>query len=235
MRRFELIEKNAAKFWAIAREREVLVTHWGKIGAEGKQKKKICKDFMVAEQEYDRLIRQKIRAGYDEVHQATESVQPLPDRTLELVTLDDEASFLVKPKAFRYMVWRMIEIGLIDRYAKGKDLTRWDRRAARRAGLEEVPEPDHEKYEDWETNWLRLSEGDRTDWPGSLQAAGWKYLEGSHWVVTPEECKLIAEQVGGVTPKRHKASPGQQTWVDEWVAWHKKAAKVGGYIVYAEG
>jgi predicted DNA-binding WGR domain protein len=235
VRRFELIEKNAAKFWAIAREREVLVTHWGKIGAEGKQKKKICKDFMVAEQEYDRLIRQKIRGGYDEVQQPTEAVIPLPDRTLELVTLDDEASFLVKPKAFRYMVWRMIEIGLIDRHAKGKDLTRWDRRAARRAGLEETPEPEHEKYEEWEANWLRLSEADRSDWPGALQAAGWKYLEGSHWVVNPEECNLIAEQVGGVTPKRHKASVGQQTWVDEWVAWHKKAAKVGGYIVYAEG
>ena len=87
----------------------------------------------------------------------------------------------------------------------------------------------------WESNWLRLSESDRSDWPGALQAAGWKYLEGSHWVVTPDECNLISEQVGGVTPKRHKASVGQQTWVDEWVAWHKKAAKVGGYIVYAEG
>lgn len=234
MRRFELIEKNAAKFWAIAREREVLVTHWGKIGRQGKQKKKICKDFMVAEQEYDRLIRQKLRAGYTEVQEATEEVAPIPSRTLELVTLDEESSFLVRPKAYYYLVKRMVEIGLIDRFVEGKDLSRWDWRAARRAGLDEVPDPDHEQYEEWETNWLRMSEKDRSDWPGGLQAAGWKFLTGSHWLVLPEECQLIAQQVDNIAPKRHKATELQTRWVNEWVAWHKKAAKLGGYIIYAE-
>jgi predicted DNA-binding WGR domain protein len=234
VRRFELIEKNAAKFWAVAREREVLITHAGKIGSDGKMKKKVCKDFMAADQEYDRLIRSKLRAGYKEVEAATVEVAPLPDRTLEFVTLETDESFLIKPRAFRYIMWRMVEIGLIDRHKQAKDLSRWDMRAARRTGLDELPDPDHELYDEWERNWLRMTMRDRSASVGGVEVAGWKFLEGSHWIVTAEECRLIAQQMAGVTPKRHRTSPMQQGWLTDWVAFHRKAEGQGGYIVYAD-
>ena len=57
MRRFEYIRGNQAKFWEVVRKGAVITTASGKIGKSPKKKTKQHTDYMVAEQEFDRLVR----------------------------------------------------------------------------------------------------------------------------------------------------------------------------------
>jgi predicted DNA-binding WGR domain protein len=234
VRRFEYIQGNQAKFWEVARKGAVLTVSSGKIGGTPKTRTKQLDDFMAAEQEFDRLIRDKLRRGYIEVEEASEPEPPMPDRQLHLVARDDESVELrLKPAATRYIVWRMVEIGVMDKQMDPPDLERWTYRASRRMRLEEVPSPDADAYAEYRSMYLDLSERDRAAHSGEHGVVGaYKLSSGNDWIVTGKEAGILAEASRNRSPKRHKITTNQQRWVDEWIAFNDQAAGNGGYVVH---
>ncbi len=66
-RRFEFSEGSSNKFWMVWLEGTQLMTKYGKIGAAGSQ---TVKDFGTAEKvqkEYDKIVAEKTKKGYEEV------------------------------------------------------------------------------------------------------------------------------------------------------------------------
>jgi predicted DNA-binding WGR domain protein len=62
-RRFEVDEK----FWAIKRDGASFTVKYGKIGTSGQEKTKDFGDEDEAEAEYDKLVKEKTKKGYEEV------------------------------------------------------------------------------------------------------------------------------------------------------------------------
>lgn len=232
MRRFEYIHANQAKFWEVSRRGATLTVKSGRIGGGAKERTKQLADFMAAEQEFDRLIRDKLRRGYVEVHAATDVSAPIPDRWVRLRPLDGSAPLELKAAATRYVAWRMIEVGVMDKQTKAPDLGRWEQRAARRLRLEEVPAPGAPEYGDFREIFLDLSAADRAAETGQWGIVGaYKLLEGTEWVVTPKEAAWLADATRNRTPRRHKTSTNQEHWLGEWQELHDRLAGKAGYVV----
>lgn len=236
MRRFEYIAGNQAKFWAIARRGAVLTTVAGKIGTEGKERVKEFADYMAAEQEFDRLVRDHLRRGYAEVEEASDPLPSIGDRRLLLSRQDGKKALDLKGPATRYLAWRMIEVGVMDRNLPAPDLDRWAQRAARRLRLAEVPQPGDPGFEEYQAAFLELSAADRAAESGVLGVVGaYKLLDGSHWVLTAKECGLLAEGTRNRTPRRHKQGALHDQWIAEWTSFLEGAAKHGGAVVTVQG
>lgn len=232
MRRFEYIQGNQAKFWEVSRKGAVLTISSGKIGGSPKTRTKELQDFMAAEQEFDRLIRDKLRRGYNEVEEPTEPEPPMPDRWLRLEATDGDAALEMNAGATRYVVWRMVEIGVMNKQVDPPDLERWAYRASRRLRLEELPSEDDESWEDFRQMFLDLSESDRAAETGEFGVVGaYKLASGSGWIVTAKEASQLAEASRNRSPKRHKITTNQQKWLDEWIEFNEAAAGQGGYTV----
>lgn len=71
MRRFELIEGTASKFWEVQAEGEKLTVRFGRIGTHGQTQTKALASAAAAEKERDKLIKEKTGKGYTEVGTAT--------------------------------------------------------------------------------------------------------------------------------------------------------------------
>jgi len=231
VRRFEYIHGNQAKFWQVERKGAVLTVASGKIGKSPKTRTKQLADYMAAEQEFDRLIRDHLRRGYVEVAEATAPEAPMPDRTLVLRTRDDELELELGPRATAYIVWRMVEVEVMDKQEEPPDLQRWAYRASRRLRLEEIPSDDHEKYDAFVDMFMELSEPDRAAESKSGQIGAYKLADGSEWIVTAKEASILAEASMARLPKRHKISNAQQGWLDAWTEFNREAADRGGYLV----
>lgn len=232
MRRFEYIQANQAKFWEVSRRGATLTVKSGRIGGPPKMREKQLQDFMAAEQEFDRLIRDKLRRGYVEVHAATETNDPIPDRVVLLRPLDGSAPLELRDHATKYIAWRMIEVGVMDKQAKAPDLERWSHRAARRLRLEEVPAPGTEPYEEFRGIFLELSQADRGAETGQYGVVGaYKLLSGTEWIVTPKEAAWLGDATRNRTPRRHKMSASQERWLGEWQAFHDRLGGRAGYVV----
>ncbi len=67
MRRFELIEGSARKFWEVGLAGPALTVRFGRIGTAGQTKTKVLDDDAAAIQERDKLVREKTSKGYTEV------------------------------------------------------------------------------------------------------------------------------------------------------------------------
>lgn len=236
MRRFEFIEGNQAKFWQIARRGAVVTTVSGKIGTEGKERVKEFPDYMAAEQEFDRLVRDHLRRGYVEVHEASDPLPTLGDRRLLLTRGDGKKSLELKGPATRYLAWRMIEVGVMDRSMPAPDLERWAQRAARRLRLAEVPAEGAAGWDEYHAAFLELSAADRAAESGASGVVGaYKLLEGTHWVLTAKECGILAEGTKNRTPRRHKQGTLHEQWLAEWTTFLEGAAKHGGALVTLAG
>jgi predicted DNA-binding WGR domain protein len=232
VRRFEYIRGNQAKFWEVVRKGAVITTASGKIGKSPKKKTKQHADYMAAEQEFDRLIRDHLRRGYLEVEQATDAEPELPERHLVLRTREGGEELEMVPAATRYVVWRMVEVEVMDKQVPPPDLQRWAYRASRRLRLEEIPDPEHEKFEAFVDMFMDLSEPDRAMEHGDgTVIPAYKLVDGSEWIVTAREAAVLAEASTSRKPKRHKVSTNQQTYLDEWAAFNRLAASQGGYLV----
>ena len=72
MRRFELTEGSANKFWEIKVADQTLTVHFGRIGTQGQSKAKSFADDRAASTERDKLIREKTGKGYVEVGEVDE-------------------------------------------------------------------------------------------------------------------------------------------------------------------
>jgi len=231
VRRFEYIHGNQAKFWQVERKGAVLTVASGKIGKSPKTRTKQLDDYMAAEQEFDRLIRDHLRRGYVEVDEPTPPEPPMPDRTVILRTRDDELELEMGPRATAYIVWRMVEVEVMDKQMSPPDLQRWAYRASRRLRLAEIPTDDHDKYDEFVDMFMELSEPDRAKDDPSGKIGAYKLADGSEWIVTAKEADILAEASMARKPKRHKVSNTQQAWLDAWTEFNREAAKRGGYLV----
>mgnify|MGYP003884987059 FL=1 len=231
MRRFEYIHGNQAKFWQVERKGAVLTVASGKIGKSPKTRTKQLADYMAAEQEFDRLIRDHLRRGYVEVAEATPPEVPMPDRTVVLRTMDDELELEMGPRATAYIVWRMVEVEVMDKQVEPPDLQRWAYRASRRLRLDEIPSDDHEKYDDFVDMFMELSQPDRAGEAKNGMIGAYKLADGSEWIVTAKESGILAEASAARLPKRHKISNAQQSWLDAWTEFNRAAVDRGGYLV----
>lgn len=231
VRRFEFVEGNQAKFWEVARRGASLTVASGHIGGAAKSRTKQLADYMAAEQEFDRLIRDKLRRGYVEVQEASEPESPMPDRWLVLVPLDGSASHELKPAATRYLVWRLVEVGVLDKKTAPPDLQRWEERASRRLRLSEPPAPGTEQYAEYQRVFLELSAADRATETGQHAVIGaYKLASGSDWIITAKEAAWLAESAHTRTPRRHKTTASAQQWLDDWQAFNERAS-TSGYTV----
>ena len=64
---FELQEGTSSKFWEISLNANTITTRYGKIGTQGKTTTKDFDDPAKAQQEYDKLVREKTGKGYGEI------------------------------------------------------------------------------------------------------------------------------------------------------------------------
>jgi predicted DNA-binding WGR domain protein len=67
MRRFELIESTASKFWEIEQQGADLHFRWGHIGTAGQSQTKSFADAVKAAAALTRLVSEKTGKGYAEV------------------------------------------------------------------------------------------------------------------------------------------------------------------------
>lgn len=232
MRRFEYVQGNQAKFWEISRRGAVLTVGSGRIGGTSKVRNKQLADYMAAEQEFDRLIRDKLRRGYVEVQAPSEPEAPVSDRALCLRSIDGARTLELKPAATRYLAWRMVEVGAMDKQLPAPSLDRWAHRASRRLRLEDVPAPEDPRYGDFRGLFLDLSRGDRAAETGQHGIIGaYKLLSGSDWELTARECGWLADAAKNRTPRRHKVTANQEQWLAEFTDFLEYCAKHGGCVV----
>lgn len=68
---FEFQEDDSSKFWEITLENNIVKTRYGKIGTDGKSTEKELIDATAAAKEYDKLVKEKTKKGYQEVTKGT--------------------------------------------------------------------------------------------------------------------------------------------------------------------
>ncbi|SDH41245.1 leucine-rich repeat domain-containing protein [Chitinophaga filiformis] len=64
---FELQEGTSSKFWEISLNANSITTRYGKIGTPGKTTQEDFQDSVKAQQEYDKLVKEKTGKGYQEI------------------------------------------------------------------------------------------------------------------------------------------------------------------------
>lgn len=77
-RRFELVEGSSSKFWQITLDGASFTVTYGRIGTAGTSKTTPCADVASAKAEADKLVREKVKKGYQEPGAQTENFRPPP-------------------------------------------------------------------------------------------------------------------------------------------------------------
>lgn len=232
-RRFEYIQGNQAKYWEVDRRGSTITTWAGKIGGTATPKTKSFDDYMAAEREFDRLIRDKLRRGFTEVEEATEPEAPMPEREVVLRANErDDLQLHMTPACTRYIVWYMVEVGVMDKQEEPPDLRRWLYRATRRMTMEDIPEDEDPRADEFWDLYMELSEPDRQKESTQHGVVGaYKLAALTDWIVTPKEAAILADATVSRTPRRHKPSATQSRWLEAWVEFNQASAGVGGYTV----
>jgi predicted DNA-binding WGR domain protein len=65
-RYFEFVEGSSSKFWEITMTGSAVKTRYGKIGTDGQNTLKEFSDAAGAQKEYDKLVKEKTKKGYEE-------------------------------------------------------------------------------------------------------------------------------------------------------------------------
>lgn len=232
VRRFEFIEWNKARFWEIEHDYDVVITRQGSIGGRApKEREKRFLDEAEAEVHFDKQIHLKRRQGWKEVSEPSEALEDFEERALEMRPLDGSEPVVFSGPAMAYLLWRMVEVQMFDRHRVPDDLSRWHGRAARSLGLDGNPSPDHPRYDEWVERYREASTRDRAAPMKDDVVGAFKFREGTHWIVTPEECAYIATEGANRMPKRKKTKADQQEWLDAWTAFHERMKDIGYEVV----
>jgi predicted DNA-binding WGR domain protein len=85
----ELVEGTSSKFWRARVDGKTLYVNYGKIGAAGQTQVKDFADPAAAKAEYDKLVREKRKKGYDEAGKA--GVAATDDEDDDDATGDEDA------------------------------------------------------------------------------------------------------------------------------------------------
>ncbi|MDP2311022.1 MAG: STM4015 family protein [Pseudomonadota bacterium] len=67
VRRFEMVEGSASKFWEVRQDGASFTVVYGKIGTAGQSKTTPCASVDAAKVEVDKLVREKTKKGYQEI------------------------------------------------------------------------------------------------------------------------------------------------------------------------
>ncbi|MES2642135.1 MAG: STM4015 family protein [Myxococcota bacterium] len=67
VRRFEMVEGSASKFWEVRQDGAAFTVTYGKIGTAGQSKTTPCASADAAKAEVDKLVREKTKKGYQEI------------------------------------------------------------------------------------------------------------------------------------------------------------------------
>jgi predicted DNA-binding WGR domain protein len=86
----EFAEGTSSKFWRARTEGKTLYVNYGKIGTTGQTQVKDLADPAAARAEYEKLIREKRKKGYDDAGQAADAAGPTDDAADEDDEADDE-------------------------------------------------------------------------------------------------------------------------------------------------
>jgi len=91
MPRYELKDGSSNKFWDITLSGESFTTRWGRIGTDGQEKTWSFDDAATARKEYDKLVREKVKKGYQLVGEGEEGASASAPE-LEAAILQDPDS-----------------------------------------------------------------------------------------------------------------------------------------------
>jgi predicted DNA-binding WGR domain protein len=80
MRRFEMIEGTSSKFWEVVVKGAAMTVHFGRIGSAGQSKTTEFASSAEAQTAYDKLLREKVAKGYQEVGAPSSPVCPPDDK-----------------------------------------------------------------------------------------------------------------------------------------------------------
>src|SRR5512145_1820910 len=78
MRRFEFSDGKSNKFWQIERVGQTVRVEFGRIGTNGQSQEKDHGSEATAKNEYDKLVREKVKKGYAEVGGAPDTSPAAP-------------------------------------------------------------------------------------------------------------------------------------------------------------
>ncbi|MDP2315496.1 MAG: STM4015 family protein [Pseudomonadota bacterium] len=76
VRRFEMVEGSASKFWEVGQDGASFTVVYGRIGTAGQSKTTACASPEAARAEVDKLVREKTKKGYQELGVAEKNWRP---------------------------------------------------------------------------------------------------------------------------------------------------------------
>lgn len=245
VRRFELRRGNKEEYWEIYRYDNELVTRQGRLNetTPSPSNSEFCEDFREAQLEYDKLIQQKLKRGFLEVHQVGAASNPLEYTNAYMSTIQGNSYFTLNREDLRTLLDWLISNELMNRHIPVHDISKWEHRTLRKLSrssgqnfrsLEELPA---ELEEEYFYLWKALSLRDRAfDDFDAIPA--FKFTNPNYWIVSPRECQIIAE---GCHKKLHriierserdgKVLPRVQSLRRAFMEFHQQAAELGGYEV----
>jgi uncharacterized protein (TIGR02996 family) len=92
-RTFEFVEGGSRKFWNITRLSNGFQVHYGRLGTAGQRQEKIFADEAKAQEEYDKIVAEKLKKGYTETTPVAERPPTTLREALE-VAIDENPSDL---------------------------------------------------------------------------------------------------------------------------------------------
>ena len=111
---------------------------------------------------------------------------------VRLVSLDEKHQISLSEDSMNTICNWMIDKQWLDKSVSHIDLSRWSRRAMRKAGLSSEIESD-EDYDKYMDCWLQMSFNDRSQSTGEAVAA-FKF-NSDYWVVNKDECDFLTTKI----------------------------------------
>ena len=213
---FERIKGNREEYWIIYRDDNKVFQSKGYLrdyqsGSEIYST--LTQDkwtYVEAEAKLDQLILQKIKQGYVSVLQFSEPSDSLDFSAVRFVSLDEKYQLSLSEDSMNTICNWMIDKQWLDKSVSHIDLSRWSRRAMRKAGLSNEIESD-EDYDKYMDCWLQMSFNDRSQSTGESVAA-FKF-NSDYWIVNKDECDFLTTKILNYEKKQVVtiSSPAEQS------------------------
>ncbi len=213
-RRFEKKHGNREEFWTIRREGFLLFTANGRIGEESNNFERAenfflkindSRDFIDpeiredqakrdAETKMDQMIQSKLKKGFLEVDKPSKPSDQLDFRSVRLVSLEGGHSLSIIREEYQKVIDWLLGLKLLNRYLNLPNLKKWEHRALRRLGLEELDPEDQDMLSAFTATILKISQGDRSKSISADEVPAKKMLE-PYRIVNTDECTLMYNKI----------------------------------------
>ena len=196
---FERIKGNKEEYWIVYRDDKKVFQSKGNLRdySPGNEIYSVVTQekwtYVEAETKLDQLILQKIKQGFVPVLQFSEPSDFLDFSAVRLISLDETHQISLSEDTMNHFCNWMIDKQWLDKSVESIDLTRWSRRAMRKAGIKNEIESD-EDFDKYMECWLQMSFHDRSQSTGEESVAAFKF-NSDYWIINPEECAFLAAQI----------------------------------------